>query len=191
MSGSDNLVYWECNSSERPPADPASLLKDDETLLWSARLSSTLTARQHLLLATFNLIAALLFAVVAPWNQTVAEYCGSEPAGRCRGIAYIVWPALAFAAVASLWNFWSAWRAICRPWMIAYGLSDRRAFFLEDRRPNAYRSICASRLQSWYMEKALRSKAEPWALSVCLPTLTQVPSIGRQQVARPRAMDDR
>lgn len=61
---------------EPPPANLAALLKEDETLLWAAHLSSTLTARRHFLHAIFNLIAALFFAGVAPWNQTVAEYCG-------------------------------------------------------------------------------------------------------------------
>lgn len=141
MIGAEEPVYWECTSTERPPADLAALLKDDETLLWAARLSSTLTARQHLLLATFNLIAALFFASVAPWNQTVAAYCGPEPSGRCEVFAYIVWPGLAFVAITLLWSFWSAWRATYRPWMITYGLSDRRAFFIDDGRPKAYRYI--------------------------------------------------
>jgi hypothetical protein len=126
---------------EPPPANLAALLKDDETLLWAARLSSTLTAHRHLLLAIFNLIAALFFAAVAPWNQTVAEYCGPEPSGRCPVIPYIVWPAFAFAAIASLWSFRSAWRATHRTWMITYGLSNKRAFFVDERRPSAARYL--------------------------------------------------
>ena len=141
MRGVDNPVDWECTTKDQPPATLVALLKGDETLLWSARISSELTAGRHLLQAAFSLIAALFFAAVAPWTQTVAEYCGPEPSGRCKVLAYMVWPALAYAAVASFWCFWSAWRASYRPWMITYGLSDRRAFFVDERRPKAYRYL--------------------------------------------------
>jgi hypothetical protein len=113
------------------------LLKDDEKLLWAARLSSTQTVSRHLLEAMLTLIAVVFFAVVAPWTQTVAEYCGPEPSGRCRVFAHIVWPAVAFLAASLLWRFWSVWRAISQPWMITYALSDRRAFFVDERRPKA------------------------------------------------------
>jgi hypothetical protein len=141
VTGVDNPVYWDCTSKEHAPATLVALLKDDETLLWAARLSSTLTAGRHLLQAMFTLIAALFFAGVAPWTETVAEYCGPEPSGRCRVLAYIVWPALAYVAVASLLSFWSAWQATYRPWMITYGLSDRRAFFVNERRQKDYRYL--------------------------------------------------
>jgi hypothetical protein len=141
VSGVDNPVYWECTSKDQPPATLLALLEGDETLLWSARLSSELTAGRHLIQAMLSLLAALFFAAVAPWTQTVAEYCGPEPSGRCRVLAYIVWPALAFVAIASLLSFWSAWRATHRPWMITYGLSDRRAFFVNERRQKDYRYL--------------------------------------------------
>jgi hypothetical protein len=141
VSGADNPVYWECASNEPPPASLMALLKDDETLLWAAQLSSTLTAGRHLIEAMLTLIGALFFAALAPWNQSVAEYCGPESSGKCTVFAYIVWPALAFVAASSLWSFWSVWQASYRPWMITYGLSDRRAFFVDERRPKAYRYL--------------------------------------------------
>jgi hypothetical protein len=141
VSGAEDPVYWEFTSHERPPATLVPLLKDDEDLLWAARLSSTQTVRRHLLEAMLTLIAAVFFALVAPWNQTVAEYCGPEPSGRCRVFAYIVWPAVTFLAASSLWSFWSVWRTTCRPWKITYGLSDRRAFFVDERSPKAFRYV--------------------------------------------------
>jgi hypothetical protein len=117
------------------------LLKEDENLLWAARLSSALTAHRYLIEAILALTAAILFAVVAPWTKSLAEYCGPEPSGKCTVLAYILWPAVAYLAATSLWRFWSAWRAAYRPWMITYGLSDKRAFFVDERSPKTCRSV--------------------------------------------------
>jgi hypothetical protein len=141
VSGTDNPVYWECTSHERPPATLVPLLKDDENLHWAARLSRTETVSRHLVEAMLTFAAAVFFAAIAPWTQTVVEYCGPEPSGRCNVFAYIVWPAVAFLIASSLWSFWSVWRATSRPWMITYGLSDKRAFFVDERRPKSFRYV--------------------------------------------------
>ncbi len=82
-----------------------------------------------------------MFIFLAPWNQTVEEYCGPEPSGRCNVFAYIVWPSIAFMAGSMLLAFWKAWNARFRPWTLAYGLTDRRALFVDKPSPKAHHYI--------------------------------------------------
>jgi hypothetical protein len=137
MSGRDLLECWESTSPQPPPELLVSLLRDEEVLLWTARISSARTANRHFREGAVLMVGVLVFIFLAPWSQTVAEYCGPEPSGRCTVFAYIVWPGIAFVAASMLLAFWRALNVRYRPWVMAYGLTDRRALFVDEPNPKA------------------------------------------------------
>ena len=128
MSGSNIVEYWERGFVEEPPKQVASLLRDDEHLLWAARLKSVATARSLLVGGALSLIMAAL-----------DEYCGNHR--RCPVLFYGIWPFVAFSAVAGSLQLWSAWKAEHRPWFITYALSNSRAFMIDESRSKDFRYI--------------------------------------------------
>ena len=116
-----------------------SLLRNDEQLLWAARLISIATAKSLLRAGMFFLIMAAVFLFIAPWGQSLHQYCGSS--SRCPIVFYGIWPYVAFSAMTGLMYLWSGWKAEHRPWFITYAVSNSRAFLIDESRPKDFRYI--------------------------------------------------
>jgi hypothetical protein len=150
MSGSRVIEAWEKGADREPPALITSLLREGEDLLWAVRLRSIATAGWHFRLGLIVLISAGLVIPLAPWGEGVEEFCGSNR-GRCEGLYYIIWPAIAFLVGYAFLQLWAGWKASNEPWIIAYALSTNRAFLIDERRPKAFQYIYL-RLHSPQME---------------------------------------
>ena len=140
MSGSHIIEAWEKGADREPPALLSSLLRDDEDLLWVVRLKSVATAGWNLRFGLFLGVLAGLFTLVAPWGETLEEFC-SGSSDRCKVLYYIVWPAIAFFIGSAVLHLLASWKASNRPWIIAYALSTKRAFLIDERRPNSFQYI--------------------------------------------------
>lgn len=140
MNGPHGVEYWELGSTKKPPQLVASLLRDDERLLWAARLKSVATARSLFSRGTLTTVIAAVCLVIAPWGQTLDEYCGSNP-GRCFILFYGTWPCVAFLAIKGSFLLWSGWRAKHRPWLITYAISTSRALLMDESHPSDIRYI--------------------------------------------------
>lgn len=140
MNGPHVVEYWEVSSTKKPPELIASLLRDDERLLWAARVTSVATARSFFAKGTLAMAIAAVCLVIAPWGQTLDDYCGSNP-GRCLILFYGTWPCVAFLAIKGSFQLWSGWKAKHRPWLTTYAISTSCAFLIDESHPRDFRYI--------------------------------------------------
>jgi hypothetical protein len=142
MSESNMFESWEHGLGQEPPVLVASLMRHDEHLLWAARLKSIATATSHFHGAIFSLIGAGFFLAIAPWGESLLQYCGPDTGrGRCTLFFYATWPAILLQTAIALKLLWSGWKAGHRPWVIGYALSTQRALLINETRPKDFRYI--------------------------------------------------
>jgi hypothetical protein len=139
MSGTDAWESWEHGSDQQPPAPVASLLRPGENLLWAECLKSSATSGASYRLGVLHLALSALCAAAVPWGESLADYCGPDPTGRCHVLFYLGPWFLLFAAAATVYYFWSGWKASHRPWLITYAISTKRAFIIDLRQPENFR----------------------------------------------------
>jgi hypothetical protein len=140
MSRLNVIERWEFGLGQDQPTQIATLLPVDEKLLWAARLKSSATAKWHYRGAVLAIIAAGFFLAIAPWGESLDEYCGPNP-GRCLVLFYATWPTVLFQAGTASVLFWSGWKAEHRPWIIGYAISTKRALLIDESRPKDFRYI--------------------------------------------------
>jgi hypothetical protein len=139
VSAAQIIESWEYGTAHCAPAAVSSLVGKDEHLLWAVRLRSSAAYRAYFPLSILTLVCSAFFLLVAPWGESLEEYCGPNPASRCPGVYYMLWPFVVFSFVVSLWYLWSGWKATSRPWIVTYALSTKRAFFVDEPRVKRFR----------------------------------------------------
>lgn len=130
------LVYetWELGLEQAPPFQFADTLGDEERLLWSATLSSDRLLQRFGWGGVFFLCCASFMFSLAPWGQTVAEYCASHGRSRCHSSYYLSWPVTAILSWFSGHLFYAGWKSRDAPWLIHYGLTTGRALMVHCRK---------------------------------------------------------
>jgi len=126
---------WATGSRRAPPAPLVSAMQSGESLLWAATLPSGRTLRPIIWLGLMFIPGAVLAVQIAPWAQTMAEYCANDQYYSCRKRYRAGWPLAVITPIA--WTFISylVWKAKSSPWNLYYGVSTSRALMIDGRKP--------------------------------------------------------
>jgi hypothetical protein len=127
-------VTWELGLDQAPHFQFADTLSSEERLLWSATLSSDRLLQRFGWGGIFFFCCAVFMFSLAPWGQTVAEYCASHRGSRCQSTYYLSWPVTGILSWFSGYSLYAGWRSRGAPWLIHYGLTTRRALMIHCRK---------------------------------------------------------
>ena len=139
MSKALTYVIWELGLDQAPPFQFADTLGNEERLLWSATLSSDRLLQRFGWGSIFFFCCAVFMFSLAPWGQTVAEYCASHRGSRCLSTYYLSWPLTAVLSWFSGYLLNAGWKSRVAPWLIHYGLTTRRALLIHCRKDQKIR----------------------------------------------------
>jgi hypothetical protein len=131
---------WEVGGGGSPPSLLVEMMEPGESLLWAVRFKSNRFDTKRAWLFFIILLLTVLFLYLAPWGESISEYCGSGADRSCPRIYFFAWPLVACGTFLSVGIAHTHWKSKSSPWWISYGISTKRALQIDERRPKAIRS---------------------------------------------------
>ena len=131
----DEPQIWEVGGVGAPPELLDGLMEPGERLLWAARLPSSRFDTFRVYLIFVSLLVTMLFLYLAPWGTSISEHCPPGADRTCRKLYFLSWPLVACGAYLSIGTIYIVWQSKTSPWCLAFGVSTRRAIFLDEKRP--------------------------------------------------------
>lgn len=138
---SDALVYrtWETGAQGSPPPILDQAVQPPERLLWAAEVPIERLHKRWVWLVVVAIPATFLFAQVAPWGQTMAEYCAGDEGPSCRKLYVFAWPGVISFAYASLFGMYMFWKSKASPWLNYFGITTVHALVIHGNNPGKVR----------------------------------------------------
>jgi hypothetical protein len=131
---------WEYGKRGSPPPVFDTHLADGEMLLWTATIPSPRFQQRLGWLCLIGILVTMIAYALAPWGQSMAEYCASDQSRSCRKFYVLAWPMLGLGIWMSVFGFIQAWKSKARPWTIHLAITNKRALWMDSRKPNKIRT---------------------------------------------------
>jgi hypothetical protein len=127
---------WAIGSVRAPPAPLANAMQNGERLLWAATLPGSRTLRPLIWLGVMLLPGVLLALHIAPWAQSMAEFCADDQSYSCRKLYRSALPMLVVALISLALILTIVWKAKRSPSTLYLGVSTCRALMIDGRKPH-------------------------------------------------------
>lgn len=129
------LSRWESGSDAAPPPQIVALLDADERILWTAPVSSTVSADLLFRIGALGLVAVGILALLAPWGQSMDVFCPPGEPPSCRKGYFVIFLWIFGMGPGFIFLLWSAWKARYRPWLWHCVVTTTRALLIDGRGP--------------------------------------------------------
>ena len=126
---------WEIGRHGSPPPALGQALLNSERLLWAAEVPVSRFVMRWVWLAIVAVPATLFFLYIAPWGQSMAEYCSGDDSGSCQKLYILAWPGVIALAHLSVYSLNNVWQAYSRPWLKYLGVSTDNVVIIDGNKP--------------------------------------------------------
>jgi hypothetical protein len=135
------IDYWEAGIGRMPPDSFQTILDEDEKLLWAVRMKSEVFMLPALIFSISCAALTFFLLMIAPWSESISDYCGSDASRSCRRFYLAAWPGVVASAGLSILFISTFSKSAASPWQVSYAISTKRAFLVDERKPSQFRSV--------------------------------------------------
>jgi hypothetical protein len=136
MTRADLYQTWEVGSKGLPPPLLAKAVQPPEHLLWAAEVPVSRFLKRWMWLTLVAIPATVFFARIAPWGQSMAEYCAGDEGRSCLRLYLVAWPGVLAFAYGSVWGLYMLWKANTKPWLNYFGVTTVHAMIINGHKPH-------------------------------------------------------
>lgn len=149
MTVADAYKTWEVGQQGAPPPALKQALLPSEHLLWAAEVPVSRFVTRWILGGLFFAAMAIFVFQIAPWGQSVDEFCANYLSARCPLFYTFSWPAVILFSGFQIYALIMLWKAARSPWSNSFGITSHHSIVINGNKSGKLHRLKLEHNRAW------------------------------------------